>query len=60
MRYYNWKDVDGQLVLTIERIASENKHMKDELDMEEAIVKAVASGVLSCDPNFDWRDLEIQ
>ena len=38
----------------------ENIQLQAELDMEEAIVKAVASGVLSCDPNFDWRDLEIQ
>ena len=44
----------------IDLINEENTRIQAELDMEEAIVKAVASGVLSCDPNFDWRDLELQ
>ena len=49
-----------ELTELIALINEENTRLQAELDMEAAICKAVASGRLSCDPNFDWRDLEMQ
>jgi hypothetical protein len=41
-------------------LKAENEMIQAELEMEAAMADAFARGVLLADPNFDWRDLEVQ
>ena len=42
------------------KIALQEAELEAELEMDTVIADAFARGVLLADPNFDWRDLEVQ